>query len=240
MRSKKEKENQEKLLKSFLNSPLPKEELVNNLFLYIKIQQLTDLLSNNYLYKLILNKTGYIFELGCRWGQRLSQFISLRGIYEPYNFNRRIIGFDTFEGFPNISCLDGNYHRMYKGSYNVTKDYEVYLDEVLTLIEAENPISHIKKFDIVKGDINYTLKDYLSNNPEVIVSLIYFDLDLYEPTKNSIELLKEHIHKGTILAFDQLSHPNFPGETIALKEILDINRLDIKKVPFSHVAYIKI
>ena len=38
-------------------------------------------------------------EFGVRWGQNLITLNNLRGIYEPFNHSRKIIGFDTFEGF---------------------------------------------------------------------------------------------------------------------------------------------
>ena len=46
---------------------------------------------------------GCILEFGVQWGAGLPQLISLRGIYEPYNYSRHIYGFDTFEGFVNTS-----------------------------------------------------------------------------------------------------------------------------------------
>jgi hypothetical protein len=46
-------------------------------------------------------------EFGVRWGQNMALFTSFRNIYEPYNVSRKIIGFDTFAGFPSISEQDG-------------------------------------------------------------------------------------------------------------------------------------
>ncbi len=46
-------------------------------------------------------------EFGVKWGQNLALFQSFRGMYEPYNHNRKIIGFDTFEGFPSVDKKDG-------------------------------------------------------------------------------------------------------------------------------------
>jgi hypothetical protein len=36
----------------------------------------------------------------------MALFTTLRNIYEPYNMSRKIIGFDTFEGFPSVSPQD--------------------------------------------------------------------------------------------------------------------------------------
>ena len=40
-------------------------------------------------------------EFGVEWGSTLSLLIKLRSIHEPYNYSRKIIGFDTFSGFTN-------------------------------------------------------------------------------------------------------------------------------------------
>ena len=45
----------------------------------------------------------------------------LRGIYEPFNRHRKIIGFDTFTGFPSINIKDGKSDLMKKGQLSLTK-----------------------------------------------------------------------------------------------------------------------
>jgi len=60
------------------------------------------------LYQNIINVHGNIVEFGTRWGTNLALFESFRGMYEPYNYTRKIVGFDTFEGFSGIDGKDGN------------------------------------------------------------------------------------------------------------------------------------
>ena len=50
--------------------------------------------------------------------------------------------------------------------------------------------------------------------------MAYFDFDIYEPTKECLKLIKDHITKGTIIGIDELNTSDFPGETVALKEVL--------------------
>jgi hypothetical protein len=234
-----EKELRQQLLNLFNNSLIEKNELLDNLFVFTQRRHFTDFLSMNFLYNQILDVSGDIIELGCRWGQRLCQLIALRGIYEPYNFHRQIIGFDTFTGFPEISDNDGNHKLIAEGAFTCTKSYYEFLEKILTLQESDSPINHFKKFKLIKGDVNFTLESYLKENPEKIAALVYFDLDLYKPTKKCIELILSHAHKGSIFAFDELTHPNFPGEAIALKETLQLNKIKLMKVPLSNVSYFK-
>lgn len=215
----------------FTESPIPVGEQLSNLGLFIKRQSLSRILFMHELYQKILPVHGVIMDLGTRWGHNMALFSSFRGIYEPYNYNRKIIGFDTFSGFPHTSAQDGHDSAVAKGEYNVTKNYEAFLSELLVCHEEHSPLSHIVKHDIVKGDVCSTVPDYLVDHPETIVALAYFDFDLYTPTKTCLEALKPHLTKGSILAFDELNWPAFPGETLALKEVLGLGRFAIQRTP---------
>ena len=74
---------------------IPNDELIKNLGLFLTPASLGRILFINHLYEKILNKQGVIAEFGCRYGQNLSLFMALRGIYEPYNRLRKIIGFES-------------------------------------------------------------------------------------------------------------------------------------------------
>ena len=164
-------------------------------------------------------------------GDKTYQFFSsLRGIYEPFNRHRKIIGFDTFKGFPSIDKKDGNSDLMKKGQLSLTKDYDKYLEKVLTSLEKDNPLNHIKKFELCKGNAPKELKKYLNKNPQTIVALAYFDFDLYKPTKDCINLIKQRLVKGSIVGFDELNDPDLPGETLALLETFKLNNIKLRRL----------
>jgi hypothetical protein len=185
------------------------------------------------MYQKILDVNGVVMEFGVRWGQNLSLFQNFRGIYEPFNHTRKIIGFDTFKGFPSVNSKDGGSEDAAKGAYSVTDKYEEYLNKILSYHESESPISHLKKYELIKGDASKTLKIYLKNNPETIIALAYFDFDIYEPTKKCLELVKGRLGKGSIIGFDELNHSKFPGETIAFDEVLGISNYKIIRSPIT-------
>ncbi len=99
--------------------------------------------------------------------------------------------------------------------------------------ESESPLSHIKKYEIIKGDVSITLKEYLDNNPETIIALVYFDLDIYEPTKKCHELIKPFLTKGSVIGFDQLLFKDYHGETLALKEVYGLDKYKIQRMPLN-------
>lgn len=220
------------LLDLFRRSPIPEEELLVNLGLYIRSSVLAKFLYLNELYQLILNTPGIIMEFGVWWGQSLALFESLRAIYEPYNYTRRIIGLDTFAGYPVPSPEDGTSKLTKAGGYSVTEDYEEYLGKLLDYHELENTMSHIKKYEIIRGDVLKTIDQYLAEHPETIIALAYLDLGLYEPTKKCLEAIKTRLTRGSVVALDELNSDEFPGETVALKEAWGLDRYRIIRSRF--------
>jgi hypothetical protein len=229
------------ILELFEKCPIPENELLAHLGLFLNRQTLSRLMFMHELYKRIIRVHGIVVEFGVRWGQNLALFESFRGMYEPYNYSRKIVGFDTFEGFAGLSPEDGTADIVRPHAYSVTEGYEDYLTKVLEYHEQESPLAHIKKFDLVKGDACVTIQKYLEDNPQTIIALAYFDFDVFEPTAKCLEAIQGHLTKGSIIGFDDLSCHVFPGETLALKKIWGLDRYRIMRSPItSHPSYIVI
>lgn len=227
--SKKEYVVRRKLLELYKKTPIPDELILDNLEVYMRPQRISEILALEKLYAKILDVHGIIIEFGVRWGRHLSVFNALRAIYEPYNFYRKILGFDTFTGFLAPSNKNGKSNRIYTGSMSVSKNYERHLEKILLLHEAEAPLSHIKRSYLFKGNAPDELKKYLKKNPETVIALAYFDMDLYDPTKKCLEIIKPYLVKGSVIAFDELMHPEFPGESQALRKVFDIKNYKIER-----------
>lgn len=217
----------------FKACPVVEDELFMNLPLFMSRQNLSQILYMNELYQKIVSVHGKIFEFGVRWGRNLALYESFRGIYEPHNHNRKIVGFDTFCGFPSVDPKDGSADVIKVGAYSVTDDYDKYLEEILNYHEKESPISNIKKYELRKGDAVVEVEKYLEENPETIVSMAYFDFDIYEPTKRCLELIKDRLTKGSLIAFDELNCADYPGETQAVMEVFGLSKYKINHSRFS-------
>lgn len=110
-------ENRKHLIELFKSTPLPVEQLMTNLHMYMRSTVLAKVLYLNELYELIKKTTGSIFEFGCWYGANVVTFQNLRAVYEPYNYTRKVVGFDTFSGYCSISpdkdkgelIIDNNY-----------------------------------------------------------------------------------------------------------------------------------
>lgn len=224
-----EKERRQQFLNLFRNWPVPDNEFFLNLGMFLTPQSLSRILFMDHLYRQILDVQGIVIDFGCRWGHNASNFIALRGIYEPFNRIRKVVAFDTFEGFPVVSSKDNEV--LNKGDYGVPKGYKDYLQAVLEFQEKESPLPHLRKFEIVKGDASKTILKYLDRNPETIIALAYFDMDIYDPTLKCLESIKDRLTKGSVLGFDELNDHVCPGETLALKEVFGLGRYRIKRFP---------
>ena len=96
----------------------------------------------------------------------------------------------------------------------------------------------MKKYEIVQGDVCETLPKYLEENPHTIIALAYFDLDLYKPTKACLEAIYPFVIKGTVFGFDELNDQDSPGETVALRELLDLSNIKIQRYRYcSRTSY---
>lgn len=195
----------------------------------LPVQALNKLLGLDAYYRMIQLVPGDILEFGVHWGSGLATWINLRSIYEPFNASRVIHGFDTFAGFPAPHENDGN--EVVAGMYSTTSGYEESLEKMLSLHESMTPQAHLRKFWLHKGDASASFRKLLDDRPHTLIALAYFDLDLYEPTKELLALVVPRLTRGSVLVFDELNCAAFPGETLALLEVLGLSRLALKRLP---------
>lgn len=181
------------------------------------------------LYRRILTLPGVIMEFGVRFGRDLGILDGLRTLHEPLNSSRKIVGFDTFTGFPSVDQRDGDHEMVQVGGLATGERYEEFLTDVLAVRELMSPFSHIRKFDVRAGDAPEQLAAYLDEHPQTIVAFAYFDMDIYEPTKRCLELLRPHLTKGSVLGFDELNSPEFPGETLAVREVFGLAQVALQR-----------
>lgn len=214
--------------------------LVNNFAKYVRRQELTRFLVRHELFKKILNVKGSIIECGVFSGNGLMTWAQLSAILEPVGFFRRIYGFDTFEGFPDVSDKDlvGSEDLDWKPGDLKDECYED-LKRCVELFDMNRFLPQFPKVHLIKGDFLETGEKFLEENPQLLIALLYLDFDIYEPTKKALELFLPRMPKGSILGFDEINNPQWPGETLALLESLNIRDLKIEKFPYEpNMAYI--
>ncbi len=236
-RTRVEKNVSKQLESVFLNCIDSVETKLDNFPKYIREQQLRRLFALYEIFKKILPVKGSVIECGVYGGFGLMSWALMSSILEPVNLNRRIYGFDTFEGFPSIGSKDQSRHSEIKRGDLATQSYDE-LEQILKIYDTNRFIGHIKKGHLIKGDAVKTIPEFVQDNKHLVVSLLFLDFDLFEPTKVAIEQFIPRMPKGSIVAFDELDNPIWPGETQALLETIGINNLRIERLDFDpYIGY---
>jgi len=207
---------------------------------YLSRQSLARFLALYEIFKLALPVHGDVIECGVNWGGGLMGFALMSAVLEPTNLERRIVGFDTFSGFPAPSALDSRTAlktpQMKRGGLAVDSYQD--LQRSIGLFDANRMIGHIRKVLLVKGDARRMIPKFLRQHPHTTVSLLHLDFDLYEPTRAAILQFVPRMPRGAVIVFDELNNPAWPGETVAVEETLGIRNLRIQRFPFEpHVSY---
>jgi hypothetical protein len=221
----------------FNNCADPVEVRLENFPKYVRRQQLKRFLALYEIFKLVLPVKGSVVECGVFRGFGLMSWAKLSAMLEPENLTRRVYGFDTFAGFPSISERDANPIAMPVESALYANSF----DELQALIgeyDRDRFLGHVDKVHLIKGNVIETIPKFVAEHPHVLVSLLFLDLDLFEPTKAAIEHFLPRMPRGAVIAFDELDNPMWPGETLALLASAGLGRLRLQRMEWDpYIGY---
>ncbi len=140
---------------------------------------------------------GDIVECGVYNGNTLA-FIG--EINDELNLNKRIWGYDTFNGFVENSFSDKDLDfKTGNKVKHVSSDIYYSLNEVKKNI-IQNNNKNFQKYILIEGDILETLniKDNVPNK----ISFLRLDTDIYKTTKKQLEVLYDKLVPGGVLHID--------------------------------------
>jgi hypothetical protein len=239
LRTAAEKQAASQLADAFNDSPDPVQVRLESFPKYVRRQDLTRLLARYEIFKRVLGVKGSVIEGGVNRGFGLMSWAKFSAILEPVNLTRRIYGFDSFEGFPSIHAKDrpgANGEQPAAGDL-AANCYDELL-ELIRLYDQDRFLGHVEKVELIKGDAVSTIPKFIEAHPHLVVSLLFLDFDLYEPTRAALEVFVPRMPRGAILAFDELDNPIWPGETRALLETLGIRNLQLERLEFDpYIAF---
>lgn len=222
----------------FMSNPGTWEEKMEQFPKYVRRQNLTRFLALYELFKRVLGIKGSIVECGVHQGFGIAAWMKLAAILEPVNLTRRIYGFDTFSGFPSVTSNDATSLSKDVKAGGLAADSKAELEALVAAHDSTRFLGHIEKVELVKGDACSTIPQFIDSHPHLLVSLLFLDFDLYEPTKAALENFLPRMPYGAVLAFDELDNPLWPGETQAMLEHLSARRLKIERLPFDpYIGY---
>jgi len=198
---------------------------------YVTRQSLARFLSYYELMRMVLPVEGSIVECGVFRGGGLMAWAKLSAILEPTNWRRQVVGFDTFEGFPSTQPQDvGTRPELVQPGQVCSNSYDE-LTALVTAFDKDRFLGHMPKVRLIRGDATKLIPMFVPNNPHFVVALLYLDFDLYEPTRVALQCFVPRMPLGGVLVFDNINHPYWPGETLAVDEVLGIGKLRIRRFP---------
>jgi hypothetical protein len=207
------------------------------MFRYARRAQVTRFAALYELFKLALPVKGSIVECGVFRGASFMTFAQLSAALEPTNLTRRIYGFDSFAGFPAVGAEDkpGSTGAV---AGDLAADSYQELSRLLEIYDTDRFLGHLPKARLIRGDVTATIPQFVAENPHLVVSLLFLDLDLYEPTAVALRHFLPRLPKGAIVAFDELDNPLWPGETSAVLDEVGLNRLELRRFDFDpYIGY---
>ncbi len=157
----------------------------------------------------IVDVPGDIAEFGVASGVSFKAFVRMNEIVNKslihYVAKKKVYGFDTFDGLPDLSKYDNPSNK----EYNKKGDFKSQ-STLKDLIEFNKVYS---SGNLVKGLFEDTLEKFIDNNPHITFSFIHIDCDIYSATNLVLRNLTDRLSVGGIILFDEIFHEYFPGET---------------------------
>lgn len=221
----------------FNDCPDSVEIKLENFPKYVRRQKLKRFLALYEIFKMILPVKGSIVECGVFKGFGLMSWAKLSTILEPENLTRRVYGFDTFSGFPDVGQKDKNAVVEHAAGELAADSYDE-LQQLITEYDRDRFLRHLWKVRLIKGDLVDTVPQFVKDNPHLLVSLLFLDVDLFEPTAVAIKAFVPRMPRGAVIAFDELDNPQWPGETEALLNTLGAHKLRLQRLEWDpYIAY---
>lgn len=200
----------------------------NSFYLTCTNQRLSKILALYELFKKTLEIPGAIIECGVFRGATLIRLATFRDLFSDPQA-KRIIGFDTFDGYPEAvlpvdkQARDSFIRSAGKSAISKKQLLDVFANKGLTNVE------------LVEGDIMKTAPQYIARHPDLKISLLYMDCTIYEPTLTALKSFYKNIVSGGLLVLNGYSKEGISGggETRAVDDFFGKSSVPFRKLPFS-------
>jgi Macrocin-O-methyltransferase (TylF) len=196
----------------------------NAFYLSCDSTRMSKVLAHYELFKMTWDVPGAIVECGVFKGASLIRFAMFRELFGN-TFSKKIVGFDTFGRFPDTEYEPDKKRR---GEFvTAAGEDSISVEQLQLVLDRKHCGRHV---ELVAGDVRTTVPQYVRDYPELRISLLNLDTDVYEPAVTILEHLWPRLVKGGILIVDDYS--TFPGETRAVDDYFQDRRAVIRKFPF--------
>jgi Macrocin-O-methyltransferase (TylF) len=158
------------------------------------------------LYNMVKDLHGDIVECGVFKGSGVFLWLKLLELNEP-NSLKKVIGFDFFDqsfvnNLENITDRE-SMKSVFQRDQNLTEN-DISIEKISNKLFSSG--FKKSKFELIKGDIAETSRDFLKYRPGFRISLLYLDLDLEEPTTATLNSFYDRVVSGGIIVFDEYAY----------------------------------
>ncbi len=206
-----------------------KFEYENMFYLSCDSSRIGKAISQYTLFKKTIEISGDIVECGVFKGASLARFAMYRKLHGLEE--KKLIGFDAFGEFPKTNF-----------SADISLREEVILDDGgndgIPIHQMQKVLDEKKcgkNVELIEGDICETVPGFIKRNPDLKISFLHLDVDLYEPSVTILEFFYPRISKGGVLVLDDYN--SFHGETKAANDYfkdkdVTIHRSELTTSPY--------
>ena len=197
----------------------------------------TKMIQQYEIYRTVMERPGHIVELGVYHGESFFNWARFMEMHNIGDRQTKVIGFDTFSGFPSVSDKDktavnqgeeGQY-AVREGGFNAGERAHQRVRKLMEIFENDHFVPQRPRMELIKGDIAETVPKYVADTPGLRISLLHLDCDLYEPTLVGLKHLYPLVVSGGVVILDEYAQSKFAGESAAFDEYFGDNRPVVTK-----------
>lgn len=199
-------------------------DIIFNYPIYTGAVNIARFLSHYEAYKQVVDKSGYIADVGTHKGASLMFYAKLVKLFEPYNFTE-VHGFDWFQGMEVGPKDNQSRQGLYKGDYERLRD--------LISLQGYDDFTHIHKLDLTKE-----LPAFFERNPHMRFKLIYLDCAIANVLEHAMTEFWPRLVNGGILLMDHYGHPISPQESNIMDRFIGdrvVHQFPLTRLPTGYV-----
>jgi len=152
-------------------------EQFSNFTAWTPRQNIARFMVQDTIYQRILGVHGLIVEGGIGDGAGLFGWAHLAAILEPYNYTRKVVGFDL----------------------GVHPAVQSDLERLAKLHDLNRPLGHLKRIEFVWGDAAETIPEYMGRNKDLRIALLVLDFTKAAPTRAALKFMVPLMPKGGVV-----------------------------------------
>jgi hypothetical protein len=210
-------------------------DIWRNFQIYTRRVFLKKFLAHYEFFRMVHDLPGDIVELGVFRGTSLFSWANFMEIRNMGDRHKKVIGFDNFSGFSSLDAKDGaavpGQHKD-AGGFSPAKFHDQLLDAI-SIFDQDRFIPYKARIVLIEGNIEETVPEWVQKNPGHRISLVHFDVDLYQPTLVALTHLWPLVVPGGVLLFDEYGIPPWEGESRAVDEFFADNKVKLGRLDWS-------